>query len=265
MLPFFRKIRWRLAQDNQFLKYARYAIGEIVLVVVGILIALQINNWNEHSKEQDRIKAHLGSLKTCLQEDLTWLENLRQMELFRYHSMKKLLEFSDVSNLTVSGNLEDNAMAYEPMWIWDQELPKSPDSTFVQIAFSWTGRHLPMLPNTQCIEEIKNDGLFSKIQSKEIKSGLANYYRQLEFRLKTFENRRISDEEAWEISLRKDGVRFIDVSSYDNPLNLIRENIDNQVLLKNLAGGAIWRAEGADVLINILAENLALIDEELKN
>ena len=38
MLPFFRKIRWRLAANNQFFKYSRYAIGEIVLVVIGILI-----------------------------------------------------------------------------------------------------------------------------------------------------------------------------------------------------------------------------------
>ena len=40
MIPFFRKIRYRLAQDNQFLKYSRYALGEIILVVIGILVAL---------------------------------------------------------------------------------------------------------------------------------------------------------------------------------------------------------------------------------
>jgi len=47
MTPFFRRIRYKLANDNQFLKYSRYAIGEIALVVFGILIALQINDWNE--------------------------------------------------------------------------------------------------------------------------------------------------------------------------------------------------------------------------
>ena len=47
MIPFFRKLRKKMADDNRPLMYMRYAIGEIVLVVEGILIALQINNWNE--------------------------------------------------------------------------------------------------------------------------------------------------------------------------------------------------------------------------
>ena len=50
MIPVFRKIRKKMADDNKPLKYARYAIGEIVLVVIGILIALQINTWNEDRK-----------------------------------------------------------------------------------------------------------------------------------------------------------------------------------------------------------------------
>ena len=47
MIGFFRRIRKKFADDNQFLKYSRYAIGEILLVVIGILIALQVNTWNE--------------------------------------------------------------------------------------------------------------------------------------------------------------------------------------------------------------------------
>ena len=46
MLKFFRKIRQKLLTDNKFSKYLIYALGEIVLVVIGILIALSINNWN---------------------------------------------------------------------------------------------------------------------------------------------------------------------------------------------------------------------------
>jgi hypothetical protein len=50
MINFFRKTRKKMADDNRPIKYMRYAIGEIVLVVIGILIALQLNNWNEQSK-----------------------------------------------------------------------------------------------------------------------------------------------------------------------------------------------------------------------
>jgi hypothetical protein len=50
MLKFFRRIRRQLLSENQFTKYSLYAAGEIFLVVVGILIALQVNNWNERIK-----------------------------------------------------------------------------------------------------------------------------------------------------------------------------------------------------------------------
>ncbi|PTM01874.1 MAG: hypothetical protein DA407_15585 [Bacteroidetes bacterium] len=50
MIKFFRKIRQNLLMENKTSKYFKYAIGEIILVVIGILIALQINNWNEKSK-----------------------------------------------------------------------------------------------------------------------------------------------------------------------------------------------------------------------
>ena len=50
MIIFFRKIRQRLLTENKFSKYLLYAIGEIALVMIGILLALQVNNWNEDQK-----------------------------------------------------------------------------------------------------------------------------------------------------------------------------------------------------------------------
>lgn len=56
MIPFFRKIRYRLANDNQFFNYSRCAIGKIVLVVIGILIALSINRRSFQSVKYVRSK-----------------------------------------------------------------------------------------------------------------------------------------------------------------------------------------------------------------
>ena len=65
MIPFFRKIRKKMADDNRPLKYLRYAIGEVVLVVIGILIALQINNWNENQQQK---KVEISTLKALASE-----------------------------------------------------------------------------------------------------------------------------------------------------------------------------------------------------
>jgi len=46
MIPIFKKIRKKMADDNRPLKYIRYGVGEIVLVMIGMLLALQVNTWN---------------------------------------------------------------------------------------------------------------------------------------------------------------------------------------------------------------------------
>lgn len=62
MIKFFRRIRRQLHTENKFSKYLLYAIGEIILVVIGILIALSINNWNEQRKENKQVVAFLNRL-----------------------------------------------------------------------------------------------------------------------------------------------------------------------------------------------------------
>lgn len=70
MIKFFRRIRQKLLQENRISKYLLYAIGEIVLVVIGILIALQINNWNERKNRVQLEKSLLKEIKENLQVDL---------------------------------------------------------------------------------------------------------------------------------------------------------------------------------------------------
>lgn len=69
MIKFFRHIRQKLLAENKFSKYLLYAIGEIVLVVIGILIALQINNWNEYKNERKQEQKVLTELLTSLEQN----------------------------------------------------------------------------------------------------------------------------------------------------------------------------------------------------
>ena len=78
MINFFRKIRKQLADDNKPLKYMRFAIGEIVLVVLGILIALSINNWNELIREHKIAQQYLKGIKTDLEKDVDNVDQVIQ-------------------------------------------------------------------------------------------------------------------------------------------------------------------------------------------
>ena len=75
MINFFRKIRKQLSDDYRPFKYMRYAIGEIVLVVIGILIALQINNWNENRVQTKLVNGILIEIYANLQTDQKELKN----------------------------------------------------------------------------------------------------------------------------------------------------------------------------------------------
>ena len=70
----FNRIRKQLAIDNKFFQYSRYSIGEILLVVIGILIALQIYNWNEDRKKKRLEKELLNELAASLKPDLREVE-----------------------------------------------------------------------------------------------------------------------------------------------------------------------------------------------
>ena len=79
MIKFFRNIRQSLINQNNMGKYLKYAIGEILLVVIGILIALQINNWNERRIESAEEQKILKNLKIDFDNDKRQLETIIEM------------------------------------------------------------------------------------------------------------------------------------------------------------------------------------------
>jgi len=113
MIKFFRKIRYDLMEKNKTGKYFKYAIGEILLVVIGILIALSINNWNEDRKNRLKEAVYLEGIKTDLEWDIKYLDflipfnNTRIKEYASLDSVVKLrsdkifeIEFSEIFDLS---------------------------------------------------------------------------------------------------------------------------------------------------------------------
>jgi len=78
MLRFFRLIRRKLIEEEQMRKYIWYAFGEIMLVMIGILLALQVNNWNEERRLLASAEDHLELLESNLKDDHRKLMELKQ-------------------------------------------------------------------------------------------------------------------------------------------------------------------------------------------
>jgi hypothetical protein len=92
MIKFFRKIRQKLLSENKFSKYMIYAIGEIILVVIGILIALQINNWNENRKLQNQELSLLSEIRTNL------ISSYKSLKKDSLYSQSDILQYEKIEN-----------------------------------------------------------------------------------------------------------------------------------------------------------------------
>jgi hypothetical protein len=98
MIKFFRRIRHRLLSENKFSKYLIYAVGEIVLVVIGILIALQINNWNENKKLILIEKESYENLLSSLRKDSLELINIVDYQTKSLHAQNRFIK-ADASKI----------------------------------------------------------------------------------------------------------------------------------------------------------------------
>lgn len=125
MLKFFRKIRQRLLSENRFSKYLVYAVGEIVLVVIGILIALQINTWNESNKRLAQEKKILQEVLTNLRKDsidnainAQWYERVERSAKIINETLDKKIPWHDslanhYGNMYTHGISTYNTSAFE--------------------------------------------------------------------------------------------------------------------------------------------------------
>ena len=151
MIHFFRKIRRDLLANSQTYKYLKYAIGEIVLVVLGILIALQINNWNERRKEKAIEDEYLERIYLDLQKDIDYLEDKIRFTSISSESFESFIKEMHQIQKTRQDMIHLISSVY-----WDAQNILIQDKTY---------------------SEIINSGKLSMISRKEIKESIDNYYR----------------------------------------------------------------------------------------
>ncbi|MBU2927114.1 hypothetical protein [Winogradskyella psychrotolerans] len=99
MIKFFRKIRQRLLTENKFSKYLLYAIGEIFLVVLGILIALNINNRNELEKNKKSVVSSLKEIQSNLLDDIKLSQDVLESYLIDDSIQKKIFDFKNPATI----------------------------------------------------------------------------------------------------------------------------------------------------------------------
>ena len=128
MIKFFRKIRQQLLTENKLGKYLIYAFGEIVLVVIGILIALQINNSNEDQKLRNQELHYLKNLKTDLNLNISELDKYIDIRNSRIESANYVLEHFEGKPLT-----DLNAFAFHTTNIYIWQKFSQHDNTFQEL------------------------------------------------------------------------------------------------------------------------------------
>lgn len=110
MIKFFRKIRQDLLTKGKAGKYIKYAIGEIILVVIGILIALSINNWNEQRKDKVKEQIVLKQLQEIYQSNLFQLEEkMATREKMLISAVQLLNAFDEPTGIIRDSVIEDLA------------------------------------------------------------------------------------------------------------------------------------------------------------
>ena len=171
MIKFFRRIRQKMLTENKFSKYLFYAIGEIILVVIGILIALQINNWNEERKENAVIETYLKSMLVDLKNDVNRFDGIIE-------NLNKQIKTN--SSILVSKGYQK----------------KSIDSIVLTITSYFTDYKIV----DQTFQKIKNSGLANQLGSKELNDAINNYYTVDLYRFNLFidyDEKRSSEEDSF--------------------------------------------------------------------
>ena len=151
MLQFLRKIRDRASSEDERRRYAKYAFGELFLVVVGILIALQINNWNDERIEQRQIEEYARSLIQDLDRDVAMAENIRADIGLILKKIDALATYTRDKPINDMRNIDLFYLMRRPFYR----------------PYSWNRTALNQMTSSGALRQMKNQELAAKISAYE--------------------------------------------------------------------------------------------------
>jgi hypothetical protein len=211
MLTFLRKIRQRLVSENKVRSYLIYAIGEILLVVIGILIALQVNNWNQDQKALRQEQQIISALHN------EFNENLKELQ-------------KDIRRLDNQGISQRKVFNY----FGATDLPSEHEFNSL---ISQTFANLTWNPGSYVLNDLKSSGQISRLSNAKLQLLLFDWERHYED-LEEFKSDDKTSSDAFLDFLKKNGsLRNIDYNYVVNTQKEISRShfaFSNLELLKNL-------------------------------
>ncbi|WP_299159364.1 DUF6090 family protein [uncultured Eudoraea sp.] len=256
MINFFRKIRKKMLTENKFSKYLLYAIGEIILVVIGILIALSINNWNENKKTQNQLSLILYNLIEDLNDDLEYLYDEVELHEFRISCFQYLLEKSDIKKF------EFNRLPKQSDTWWQGAYPDTINLKYAEKCVMASVYDYNVNIQTSSIDEMKNLGIFSNIKNNALKKAINKYYGFMPQIRQDWNRDLITD---WRKFLLEnyDIIPSEEILSMVNPIEFVKDNKSVSTRIRALEGPAQYRFYNVNIAINLAEEVIQLIKEEV--
>lgn len=157
MLLLLRRLKHVQFMSNEFRKYLLYAVGEMVLVVIGILIALQIDNWNTERQQEAMLKSYLDSIARNMRDDAGEMEQLRDSRSTRI--------FDAMRAAQVMGRID---YSYNVAEIY-----------FFNKVTTEASQNLYFNADTSGYEALKTSGAMGRLQGRDVEQLLSKYYDQV--------------------------------------------------------------------------------------
>ena len=151
MKYFFKRIRQKLIEQNRFTRYLAYAAGEILLVVIGILLALQVNKWNEQRKQEILEIQYLERLVVDLAHDTNYYNKRTSYSLKAIHNLDAYLHEA----YNIQESLEDVKDLFNYLSL-DTDHLTSNNSTY---------------------RELTSTGKLNIFKNQELKKSIVDHYR----------------------------------------------------------------------------------------